>query len=464
MAKEEPQLLNVQKAAAFLGINPSTIRQWATSRKLKGVKVGSRGDWRFTREELSKMIKKHTSYKSTTPPRLNRDLSEKTQSTVVYTNIPESKKAGKDIGEQILSVFDTMTPDVVILFVSSKYNYSELLGAVKKYARPKIMVGCSSAGEFITKTKGEGSVSAIAIRSDDMQFSVGIGKNIHNNAEQAAKDAIASFQGLKDHTYPYRSALVLVDALAGHTDTLIEAMNNLTAGTYQFFGGGAGDDAKFSKTHVFFDTEAITDAVVTLEMLSKKPFGIGVAHGWETASKPMRVTESDGMRLISLNAMSAVEVFKEHAKATGQTFDLSDPVPFFLHNVIGIKTTNGYKLRVPLAINKDGSINCASDIPTGAIVSIMKTTAASAALAAKEATEDALAQITGNEKNVAIVFDCVATRLRTGREFATELDAVAEELGGTQYVGCNTYGQIARVDGQFNGFHNCTAVVCIIPQ
>ncbi len=388
----------------------------------------------------------------------------RTFSTTVYTSIVNSKKAGEYIGKKITSALDDKRADVIIVFASSKYIYSELLQAIKETAHPKLIVGCSSAGEFISKKQGEGSVSVVAICSEEMQFTAGIGRNIHKDSVKAAKGAISLFKGMTDHKYRYRSALVLADALAGHTDTIIDTMNQLTAGTYQFFGGGAGDDAKFNKTHVFLGTEAVTDAVVVLEILSQKPLGIGVRHGWETAGNPMRVTESDGMKLVSLNAMPAVEAFKQHAETTNQAFDLTDPVPFFLHNVIGIKTTNGYKLRVPLAINKNGSILCASDIPTGTIVYFMKTSSESAAKAAKEATEDALRQIGGNESNVALVFDCVATRLRTGREFASELDKIDQQFGKTQYVGCNTYGQIARVDGQFNGFHNCTAVVCIIPQ
>ena len=53
--------------------------------------------------------------------------------------------------------------------------------------------------------------------------------------------------------------------------------------------------------------------------------------------------------------------------------------------------------------------------------------------------------------------------LRLGREFESELKAVGEALGTTRFAGCNTYGQVARAEGQFGGFHNCTAVVCIIP-
>ena len=40
---------------------------------------------------------------------------------------------------------------------------------------------------------------------------------------------------------------------------------------------------------------------------------------------------------------------------------------------------------------------------------------------------------------------------------------LTDALGRVPYVGCNTHGQIAKVDWQFNGFHNCTAVVCAFP-
>lgn len=51
------QFLNVQKAAIFLDVNPNTIRKWAQQGKLQGVKIGSRGDWRFTKEDLFKIVK-----------------------------------------------------------------------------------------------------------------------------------------------------------------------------------------------------------------------------------------------------------------------------------------------------------------------------------------------------------------------------------------------------------------------
>ncbi len=45
--------------------------------------------------------------------------------------------------------------------------------------------------------------------------------------------------------------MLLADALSGYTDEIIDKLTERTAGTYQFFGGGAGDNANFKNTCVF---------------------------------------------------------------------------------------------------------------------------------------------------------------------------------------------------------------------
>ncbi|HEY0141816.1 MAG TPA: FIST N-terminal domain-containing protein [Thermoanaerobaculia bacterium] len=387
-----------------------------------------------------------------------------TESTVVFTSETNSSAAGRELGTKLRAGLSGQAPDAVILFASSQHDYTPLLRALHESCRPGVLVGCSSAGEFVSGDRGEGSASVVGIRSNVMRFTAGLGRNLRGDRHAAAAEIASSFQGLNTHQYPHRAALLLADALAGYTDDFIEQLSLATLGNYRFFGGGAGDDARFTKTHVFCGTEAFTDAAVALEILSSKPIGVGVSHGWEPASEPLRVTEADGSTVISLNAMPAVEVFEEHAEATGQRFDRDDPMPFFLHNVLGIDTGSGYKLRVPLAVLEDGSIGCASDIPTGATVHIMKTSAQSASEAAMRAVNSALGDMRGTPPEVALFFDCVATRLRMGGEFGMEMDALQRALGKVPYVGCNTYGQIARSEGQFSGFHNCTATVALLPD
>ena len=380
----------------------------------------------------------------------------------VSTTQTDSAAAGAALAAQINSALP-LPPHVIIVFAAPTYNHALLLQALRDGAPSALIVGASSAGEFTNDTVGVGLATALAIRDEDSRFTAQIGHSLKADPAGAASEIVSGFAGRSDHSFSHRSALVLTDALAGHADALADALTLETAGEYQFFGGGAGDNATFQRTTVFCGTQVLSDAAVALEILSPKPLGIGVSHGWEPASEPFRVTEADGLKLISLNGLPAVEAFEEHAQVKGEQIDRAAPIPFFLQNIIGIDTGSGYRLRVPLGVNEDGSIHCAAEIPTGTIVRIMKSSHASAAEAAERATDAAIAAIGSNLPKAALFFDCVATRLRCGPHFQAEVDAVTSRIGDAPLAGCNTHGQIARAEGQFEGFHNCTAVVCVFP-
>jgi hypothetical protein len=387
------------------------------------------------------------------------------ESVVAYTSAADAKKAAAELAARVMDSLRGQPPDALIVFASPVQDHATLLEELRSACRARVIVGASSAGEFTSAARSQGSACALALRSSEIQFNAAIGRGLAKNPSGAARDIAASFQGLTGGAgFPYRTALVFTDALAGHAEALVDELTLATSGKYQFVGGGAGDNAEFQRTPVFHNTDVVTDAAVALEILSKKPIGIGVGHGWEPASAAMRVTEAVGARIVSLNSMPARELFVKHAESTGQRLDLNAPIPFFLHNILGIDTGTGYRLRVPLQIFPDGSIGCAAEIPKGAVVHIMKSTAASAADAAARAAGAAVEALDGNPAKVALFFDCVATRLRLGDAFGFELESLAKDLGTASFVGCNTHGQIARAEGQFGGFHNCTAVVCAFPE
>ena len=176
---------------------------------------------------------------------------------------------------------------MLLVFASSAYDDRALLRELQAAVAPGILVGSSSAGEFTHGTAGVGTVSALAIRSSELKFSASIGHGVSHDGRGAARALVAGFQGL-DSDYPHRAALVITDALAGHAEALVEELTLRTSGRYVLAGGGAGDDARFEKTHVYLGAEAHNDAAVALEILSHKPIGVGVGHGWQPASPPMR--------------------------------------------------------------------------------------------------------------------------------------------------------------------------------
>jgi hypothetical protein len=385
----------------------------------------------------------------------------------VATTTARDADAGTDLARQLCDGLGAGTPpDVVIVFASSSNGYQALLGALQAESDTRLLVGCSSAGEFSSDGAGTGLSSAIALRAPEMRFSASLARNMSADRERAAHDLVAGFEGLEKTQFQYRTAMVFVDALAGYAEDLLDRLTVATVGMYRFVGGGAGDDGAFKQTHVFCGTEAATNAAVALEILSNKPIGIGARHGWQPASDPFRVTESADSCVLSLNVSPAVEAFEEHATATSQAFDREQPLPFFLNNIVGVKSEEGHKLRVPLGVEASGGVTFAAELPVGSTAHIMSTGAPSAAAAAASAMRDAIAQVegAGHRARGALFFDCVATRLRLGKSFENELDAVGKELGDVPFVGFNSYGQIVRADGQFSGFHNCTAVACVIPE
>ena len=374
--------------------------------------------------------------------------------------------AGEDLASQIREQFEGERPDAVIVFASAQNDYEQLLRALDAGCRPRTLIGSSSAGEFTGESAGTGHASAFALRSSSMRFAATAATELGARRSDAARDLVQGFKGIDSTEFRYRTAIVLVDALAGMAEDLVEELTLATGGMYQFVGGGAGDDGRFKKTHVFFGTKAFTNAAVALEVLSQSPIGIGARHGWSPCGDSMRVTESTEACMVSLNIAPAVEAFEEHATATRQSFDRDDPMPFFLHNIVGVATDQGHKLRVPLGVTAEGGILCAAEVPAGATAHIMSIESSSAAEAAGSAVREAVAQVVqgGHVPKGALFFDCVATRLRLGQDFAHELDAVSRELGTVPFAGFNSYGQIVRAEGQFSGFHNCTAVVCVFPD
>jgi hypothetical protein len=374
----------------------------------------------------------------------------------------DSARAGQELSDRICSGMGA-SPKALIVFAAPTYDHAQLLNAMAQANPDTLIVGASSAGEFMNEHRGEGLACAVGLSGDDATFNLSYGLDVGRDPAGAAKQIAAGFRGVSDFRFPHRSALVLSDVLAGHADKLVDELTLATAGQYQFFGGGAGDNARFERTSVFCGREVLNGAVVALEILSDKPIGVGVRHGWEPASKGLRATEVNGARLVSLNGLPTVEAFQAHAEQTGQVFDPSAPIPFFLHNILGVQTPAGHRLRVPLAILDDGAVLCAAEIQEGAVVHIMRTSDASAVLAAEHATEAALERMHDHPPQAALFFDCVATRLRMGRQFDQEISLVRERLSGADLIGCNTHGQIARAEGQFEGFHNCTAVVAILP-
>jgi hypothetical protein len=67
-----------------------------------------------------------------------------------------------------------------------------LLCALEAACRPRLLVGCSSAGEFTCTAEAVGSARAVALRSAEMQFAAGLGHGLRADRAAATQAVAAS--------------------------------------------------------------------------------------------------------------------------------------------------------------------------------------------------------------------------------------------------------------------------------
>jgi len=53
-----PILLNIKQVSKILGVHPDTLRTWDNTGRLKAVRLGSRRDRRWRREDILKILEK----------------------------------------------------------------------------------------------------------------------------------------------------------------------------------------------------------------------------------------------------------------------------------------------------------------------------------------------------------------------------------------------------------------------
>ncbi|HEY2989225.1 MAG TPA: FIST N-terminal domain-containing protein [Candidatus Binatia bacterium] len=361
-------------------------------------------------------------------------------------------------------------PDLVIVFASPLYDHAEVLQGVRSVTGDVPLIGCSSAGEFTERGVLSQSVVVAAICSDTMRFTIGCGRGLGQNLSRAVSEAIGGFRASSPESLRagliHRTILLFADGLGGGGEALINELMMQTALQYQLAGGAAGDDVKFHKTPVFYRDEVLTNAFVCAEILSPVRVGLGISHGWGPIGPKMRVTRSEGLAIKEINGRPALDIYREFARQQGIALEGKAVVPFLMEHIIGWLYQEGeQKLRVTLWPLDDGSVVCASEVPEGALISLMKATDQSVIDASGQASRLAIQDLQSAPPAGIIVLECVSQKLRVGATgIDEELRRIQQAVGSIPLAGCHGYGQLARTRGAFTGLMSASALVCLFPQ
>jgi hypothetical protein len=211
---------------------------------------------------------------------------------------------------------------------------------------------------------------------------------------------------------------------------------------------------------LFDGSRIIQDGV--LAMLLKPHCGAVLEHGYSAPSQMLTATSTEGNRIFQIDWRPAFEVYQEMAYAQyGVTINQQNFYQYAVHFPFGIVCANDSTLvRIPVALEQDGSLFCVGEVPPNALLTMLKAPAVDSAHTT-EILMDGLAVIGGSTVGQELLlFYCAGRRLHLGIEAAeSELRLLAQRTQAMQIAGALSLGEIgSSTQWGYPLFHNATLV------
>jgi methyl-accepting chemotaxis protein len=379
---------------------------------------------------------------------------------------------GKEAAQAALSKLGNGNVDLCVVFGSLSYGLDDVVAGIRSVIGSEAqIIGSSSCGEFTEDAVSKKSVAVGLIRSDEYRFQVKAATGLREDVSGVLTKLRGEFDGFLQEQ-GQTSIIMMIDGLGGNGEEATLCASVAFGADVKIAGGAAGDELAFEKTHVIANDQVLTNAVSLCVMKGPGTFFTGVQHGHKPLSETLTVTKAEGNVLYTVDGRSAWEVWKEQAGAKAKEIGMdvdqlagpTDEGVFLIRFELGLETGDGYKIRVPLSKNEDGSLNFACTIPQGVKFRIMESVKSDQIQSAYEAAELAMQEAGGTTIAGALVFDCVCRSLILEDQFKDGIGAIKQMVGDIPLLGFETYGEICMDPGQFSGFHNTTSVVVLLPE
>ena len=253
--------------------------------------------------------------------------------------------------------------------------------------------------------------------------------------------------------------IVFVDGLSCGISSLIQDMFYCFGLQRNYIGGGAGSLSLQQKPCLITPEGLLQDAAVIARL--PLPCGTGVAHGWESISEGLKVTEAEGNVLQTLDWRPAFEVYRELVEAhSGLKFSESNFFEIAKSYPFGItRLDTEVIVRDPLMKNASNGLVCVGAIPPGSFVRLLHGRPESLIEAATRTRLLAESSAHGNiVSGNAFIIDCISRALFLGTRIEEELQAAG---GKHSLFGALTLGEIANSGQDYLEFFNKTTVIGI---
>jgi len=292
---------------------------------------------------------------------------------------------------------------------------------------------------------------------------VGFKTEIHTiiieDFEKSFNDTIKELKNWNNINPQNKSIFMFIDALVPFKNKVIDELYNAYGTFPNYLGAGTGS-LEFKPFPNIFSNKGLLESACILGISDSKA-SIGVSHGWESISEPLKVTASDGNVLQSINWKPALEVYQEVIEShSSQKVDFEDFLATTKSYPFGInKLDSEMVVRDPF-MHKDKCIYTLDNIPEGSFVHILYGNIDSLLQGAKKARQQAeTARGEYADQSETFVIDCISRVLFMKETFAKEIATLNPDKNG---FGVLSLGEIANNGDSYLEIFNKTAVVALL--
>lgn len=252
-----------------------------------------------------------------------------------------------------------------------------------------------------------------------------------------------------------QALFMIFDSMIPNVATIIDDVYLQIGDTVNYMGVNAGSET-FQPINCLFDNNQFIDDAVLI-MLIPQHSGAIVEHGYTKPDTTISATSATGNCIKSIDWRPAFEVYKELAK---MHYDVEINEENFYENAVhfpfGIMRMDGEMLvRIPVALNDDGSIFCVGEVPENAVLTLLKAVSPDSSK-----TVDTLVEYIKNQPETTILtFYCAGRRMHLGDASSHELALLTNKLKKNNIVGALSLGEIGgSKQGGYPLFHNAALI------
>lgn len=324
------------------------------------------------------------------------------------------------------------------------------------------VIGATTGGAAFTE-RGftRGGICAGLFTGAKTDIVASMARNLKQDTRASMTAALEPILKRVDVKQRDHSLLVISDAFAADGEALLDVARNTVPSHFRIFGGTAGDGWTFKGTRVFLNEEVTSDAAVLVGPFTSVPFAAMSRHGFSAVEggREFEITGIEANILQSLDCGPAARVYRDELKRLGLFGADGDLVKAMAIYELGARTPfrEELKIRAPLGANDEGAVILASSLPRRSAVRIVSSSPDKLVDAARDVAQRVYRRLRTGVQG-ALVFDCAARLQLLANRYGESVDAYR---GGGKHpvLGMACYGELLRVGGTSDGFHNTTAIV-----